>query len=159
MSGMGSRNITSTTRINGDLEGWLRKGSELKEIPEMKGFVSPRLQIRFEPGPGPDNLTIIGRDGRPLVSALEMFKQREAERSAPTKPNGGARPSDRCAETAEQAPRPPSRAPRPPNSAPSDWPRSYAIWGLSRIESISGVHRLDVWSRILLLRYWNATRL
>src|SRR5437764_764488 len=49
-------------------------------IARMKGFVSPRLGIRFEPGKGPDNLTILGRDGRPFPTPLELSQRAEAER-------------------------------------------------------------------------------
>jgi hypothetical protein len=49
----------------------------------MRGYVSPLLGIRFEPGKGPDNLTIIGRDGQPFITPLEMSRRRaEAERRA-----------------------------------------------------------------------------
>ena len=65
---------------NGSLKGWRRRGRELKKISRMTGFVSPRLRIRFEPGKGPDNLTIIGRDGEPFITPLEMSRQRAAER-------------------------------------------------------------------------------
>src|SRR6266542_5000631 len=33
---------------SGDLIGYLRDGTELKEIPQMMGWISPRLGIRFE---------------------------------------------------------------------------------------------------------------
>src|SRR5262245_58830855 len=36
--------------FNGSLRGWKRAGPSLVEIPDMHGFVSPRLGIRFEPG-------------------------------------------------------------------------------------------------------------
>src|SRR5271165_6564530 len=36
---------------DGSLEGWLRKVGRLVKVNNMSGFVSPRLQIRFEPGP------------------------------------------------------------------------------------------------------------
>jgi Uma2 family endonuclease len=62
----------------GDLVGWRRVGEGLEEIPEMAGFVSPRLGIRFEPGEGPDNLTIIGPDGRPFVTHADAIEQRDA---------------------------------------------------------------------------------
>ena len=53
---------------------------ELEEIPEMAGFVSPLLQIRFEPGEGPDNLRILDSQGVPFATYLELVDQREAER-------------------------------------------------------------------------------
>jgi Uma2 family endonuclease len=64
----------------GTLEGWQRSGDSLVEIPEMNGYTSPRLGIRFEPGDGPDNLRIIGPDGRPFATYLELFEEREAQR-------------------------------------------------------------------------------
>ena len=66
--------------FSGKLEGWLRRGDKLKKIARMRGFVSPRLGIRFEPGKGQDNLTIIGRDGRPFPTPLELSQRAEAER-------------------------------------------------------------------------------
>jgi Uma2 family endonuclease len=62
----------------GDLVGWQRIGDALEEISEMAGFVSPRLKVRFEPGEGPNNLKIIGPDGRPFATYLELVAQREA---------------------------------------------------------------------------------
>jgi hypothetical protein len=53
---------------SGVLSGWLRESDQLRRIPEMKGFVSPQLGIRIEPGKGPDNLRIIRPDGRPLLT-------------------------------------------------------------------------------------------
>jgi Uma2 family endonuclease len=64
---------------HGDLEGWLRVGRILKPIPAMSGFESPRLKIRFLPDEGPDNLTILGPDGKPFATYLEVIAQREAE--------------------------------------------------------------------------------
>jgi hypothetical protein len=46
----------------------------------MAGFLSPRLKIKFEPGEGPDNLTIIGPDGERFLSYTELVKQRDADR-------------------------------------------------------------------------------
>jgi Uma2 family endonuclease len=71
--------------FSGSLEGWRRRGGELKKIARMRGYVSPRLGIRFEPGKGQDNLTIIGRHGAPFTTPLEMSRRRvEAERRAET---------------------------------------------------------------------------
>jgi Uma2 family endonuclease len=65
---------------HGDLVGWLRVGETLEDIPDMSGFESPRLKIRFQPGEGPDNLKIIGPDGKPFATYAEVVAQREAER-------------------------------------------------------------------------------
>ncbi|HEX3449414.1 MAG TPA: hypothetical protein VHS97_14230 [Isosphaeraceae bacterium] len=64
----------------GDLVGWRRVNDILEEIPNMAGFQSPRLKIRFEPGDGPDNLKIIGPDGEPFLTYAELVKQRNADR-------------------------------------------------------------------------------
>jgi Uma2 family endonuclease len=65
---------------SGALEGWLRGAQGLVAIDDMNGHVSPRLGIRFEPGEGPNNLKIIGPDGRPFLTYVELFDDREAER-------------------------------------------------------------------------------
>ncbi len=62
----------------GDVVGWRRMGNGLEPIPEMMGFVSPWLKIRFEPGEGPSNLKIIGSDGRPFAN-LELVERAETE--------------------------------------------------------------------------------
>ena len=64
---------------DGPLEGWRRAGDHLEQIPQMPGFVSPRLLIRFEPGPGPDNLTILGPDGTPFLSFREWVEKAKAD--------------------------------------------------------------------------------
>jgi Uma2 family endonuclease len=66
---------------SGELAGWLRGLTGLKEIENMNGFTSPRLGIRFEPGEGPDDLKIIGPDGRRFATYVELFEQRESERA------------------------------------------------------------------------------
>ncbi len=63
----------------GDLVGWRRGDDGLEPIPEMMGFVSPWLKIRFEPGEGPNNLKIIGSDGRPFATYLELIERAEVE--------------------------------------------------------------------------------
>ncbi len=63
----------------GDLVGWRREGNVLEEIPEMAGFRSPRLDIRFEPGEGPNNLAIIGSNGQRFLSYVELIERLEAE--------------------------------------------------------------------------------
>ena len=72
----GLRNTTCTTPI---AETWQVGGAllgELEEIPEMAGFVSPLLQIRFEPGEGPDNLKILDPQGVPFATYVELVEQR-----------------------------------------------------------------------------------
>ena len=62
----------------GDLAGWIRSGNELREIPNMIGWVSPRLKVRFDMVR--DELKIHGPDGRPFATYLELVEQREHER-------------------------------------------------------------------------------
>ncbi len=64
----------------GDLVGWRRGDDGLEPIPDMMGFVSPWLKVRFEPGEGPNNLKIIGSDGRPFATYLELVERAEVER-------------------------------------------------------------------------------
>jgi Uma2 family endonuclease len=62
----------------GTLKGWLRVGDRLEEVPDMTGFVSPQLRIRFEPGEGPDNLKIIDPNGMPFLTYSELVEELEA---------------------------------------------------------------------------------
>lgn len=59
------------------LEGWLREGEHLREIPETNGWVSPRLGIRFEISEG--ELRILGPNGRPFESYVEIARRAEDE--------------------------------------------------------------------------------
>jgi Uma2 family endonuclease len=61
------------------LDGWLRREGVLKEIPKMEGWTSPLLKVRFEFKD--DDLLIVGANGRPFATYLELAAQREqAER-------------------------------------------------------------------------------
>jgi Uma2 family endonuclease len=59
----------------GDLAGWIRDGEELPEIEQMLGWVSPRLEIRFELSQG--ELEIYRPDGEKFVSYVELARQKE----------------------------------------------------------------------------------
>lgn len=61
-----------------ELIGWLRSNSDLEVIEEMSGWVSPRLQIRFEITP--ETLQIYRPDGEPFLSFVELAQLREQER-------------------------------------------------------------------------------
>ncbi len=63
--------------VAGDLLWYSEEG---KRITEMNAHVSQRLEIRFEPGAGPNNLRIIGPDGQPFRTHQELMEQAEAER-------------------------------------------------------------------------------
>lgn len=61
----------------GSLEGYHRATKGLKAIPKMDGFVSPRLEIRFEPM-GPNNLVIIRPDGQRFLTYVELVDRLES---------------------------------------------------------------------------------
>ena len=65
---------------SGSFEAWIRSGSRLVRLENASGFVSPRLRTRFEPGEGPDNLTIFAPDGSPFLTSLELKAQADADR-------------------------------------------------------------------------------
>jgi Uma2 family endonuclease len=58
-----------------ELSGWLRKGSDLEEIPTMDGWVSPRTGIRFDLSRG--ELVIYRPDGGRFLTYVELHHQRE----------------------------------------------------------------------------------
>lgn len=61
------------------LSGWKRGDLGLETIPEMNGWVSPRLGIRFELGP--EGLSIYGPDGKQFKTFVEVTRERdEADR-------------------------------------------------------------------------------
>jgi hypothetical protein len=62
------------------VEGWQRQGETLQEIPQMAGWVSLRLKVRFEIG-GDRELRLYGPDNRPFATYAELVEQRDqAER-------------------------------------------------------------------------------
>ncbi len=58
---------------HGELSGWLRADNELSEIPEMSGWVSPRLQVRFEFDG--EELQLFYPDGRRFATYVELAEQ------------------------------------------------------------------------------------
>jgi Uma2 family endonuclease len=60
---------------NGELSGWLRKGDSLVEIPQMQGWISPRLKVRFELIEG--ELALYGPDERRFATYRELIEQRK----------------------------------------------------------------------------------
>jgi Uma2 family endonuclease len=65
---------------SGGLQGWRRADGGLEEITEVRGYVSPRLGICFEPGEGPDSLVIIGSDEQPFATHRQLADQAREER-------------------------------------------------------------------------------
>jgi Uma2 family endonuclease len=62
-------------------ELYRRDGTKLVRVAEVNGYVSPRTGLRFALETG--QLTVFGRDGRPLRTAEELAAEREAaEREA-----------------------------------------------------------------------------
>jgi uncharacterized membrane protein YqiK len=68
----------------------------------MSGFVSPRLGIRFEPGTGPDNLTIWGPDGEPFQTTQENIDLRKAAEKRAEDAEQRAEDAERLATTERQ---------------------------------------------------------
>jgi Uma2 family endonuclease len=62
----------------GKLRGWIRTEGQLKEIPEMKGWLSPRLRVTFDVVDG--ELRLYGLDGKRFATYVELVEQREKER-------------------------------------------------------------------------------
>lgn len=64
-----------------DLAGWIRRNTELEVIEEINGWVSPRLNIRFELTP--DTLIIYRPDGMRFLTPVELEQRAvEAEQRA-----------------------------------------------------------------------------
>lgn len=62
----------------GELSGWLRQDGTLEEIPEMRGWVSPRLGIRFTVEGS--ELVLYRPDNVRFATFVELQQQAEAER-------------------------------------------------------------------------------
>jgi Uma2 family endonuclease len=58
-----------------DLGGWLRSADELVEIPQMTGWISPRLSVRFEVSD--NDLQIYRPDGQRFLTYLELAQQKQ----------------------------------------------------------------------------------
>ncbi|MEG4075371.1 Uma2 family endonuclease [Microcoleus sp. Pol14C2] len=61
-----------------ELMGWVRSDGKLNYIESMEGWVSPRLEIRFETASG--DLEIYRPDGLKFLSYVELSRQMEQER-------------------------------------------------------------------------------
>jgi Uma2 family endonuclease len=60
---------------DGDLNGWLRSGEYLRSIPTMKGWLSPRLRVRFDLVDG--ELHLFGPDGKRFLTYVELVERAE----------------------------------------------------------------------------------
>ncbi|MFO0952728.1 MAG: Uma2 family endonuclease [Isosphaeraceae bacterium] len=59
------------------LEGWTRDRGRLREVPEMNGWTSPRLGVRFELDD--ETLHLIRPDGAPFQSVPELYRDRDEQ--------------------------------------------------------------------------------
>ena len=80
--------------------GWRRVGAALEEVPEMNGWVSPRLGIRFDMSSA--ELQIFRPDGRRFVTYLELAAQQRGRnigqgRRRSNGPNSPSRQAERLA--------------------------------------------------------------
>jgi Uma2 family endonuclease len=82
------------------LHGWVRRGEVLIRVRQMNGFVSPRLEIRFDLS-GPE-LVVRYPDGRPFLT----FEELEAERKqAEQRAEQAEQRAEQAEQRAEQADR------------------------------------------------------
>jgi hypothetical protein len=67
------------------LQGWRRAGESLARVPDMNGFVSPRLGARFEVARG--SVAVFRPDGTPFLSFVELgaLQERTAEQLEETR--------------------------------------------------------------------------
>jgi Uma2 family endonuclease len=61
-----------------ELIGWLRSGKDLEIIEEMNGWVSPRLEIKFQVTS--ENIEIFSPSGERFLSYVELAQLREQEK-------------------------------------------------------------------------------
>ncbi|HYH63607.1 MAG TPA: Uma2 family endonuclease [Urbifossiella sp.] len=81
------------------VDGWRREGDRLVRLPELHGFVSPRLGIRFEVVGG--DVKVYGPDGRPFLAPAEIAAERAAaERAAEEERQRATEERDRAARLA-----------------------------------------------------------
>ncbi len=59
-----------------DLSGWQRRAGALRLIGSLEGWLSPRLGVRFVPGP--DTLTLLRPDGQPFLTFVELDQRATA---------------------------------------------------------------------------------
>lgn len=65
------------------MEGWIRESNEFREVPQINGFISPRLGIKFDASG--TELVISRPDGRRFLTfqeTMNMFELLKADRTA-----------------------------------------------------------------------------
>jgi Uma2 family endonuclease len=80
------------------LDIWLRRDGDLKRVTHLKGWVSPRLGVRFVLAP--DTLEIYHPDGRPFLNSVELAR---LANSAEARAEEAAARAEQEAARAEQA--------------------------------------------------------
>jgi len=60
------------------LRVWARNGKTFAPVKDVNGFVSPRLGVRFVV-PGTEPMTVVGPDGRPFRTYLDLVAEAEAQ--------------------------------------------------------------------------------
>ena len=83
-----------------ELNGWIGGGGSLEEIPELQGWVSPRLGIRFEMTT--TGLQIYRPEGKPFISFLELEQERQAAETRAEMAQQEAEVARQAAQTAQQ---------------------------------------------------------
>jgi Uma2 family endonuclease len=83
------------------LAGWIRREGHLQPIDEMHGWVSPRLDIRFDLSG--DELVIYRPDGQRFLTFAEMMVQREQARQLAAEERLAREQAQRRAEQERQA--------------------------------------------------------
>jgi Uma2 family endonuclease len=83
------------------LQGWRRQGQSLVAIPQMNGWVSPRLGVRFE-WQSRQELVLYRPDGRRFLSSVELDQRLEQERQRAEQERQRAEQERQRAEQAEQ---------------------------------------------------------
>ncbi|MEI6045170.1 MAG: Uma2 family endonuclease [Chloroflexota bacterium] len=84
------------------LEGWRRSGAKLVSLVHMRGWVSPRLGIRFELDGPEGELRIYRPDGRPFATYLEVVAQRRQQQQRAELAEQRVQQEQQRAELAEQ---------------------------------------------------------
>jgi len=84
-----------------DLTGWQRQGNALMVIPELAGWQSPQLQIRFELTP--ETLKVYKPNGEPFLSYVELGQLAEAAKAEAEAAKAEAQAAQDRAQRAEAA--------------------------------------------------------
>jgi len=82
------------------LAGYVRQGDRLLDVPEMQGYVSPRLGVRFELANG--ELHVFGSDGERFLPVVEVYEQRDQARRLAEQERQRAEQERQRAENAER---------------------------------------------------------